>query len=133
MLRSAPSFASSSVRPGGNAAVAKNSATVKPMPAVAPATSTSRQVIFDGRWKPSATAIATATPIPRGFPARIAPSTAHVAVPDGADRHASIGKAEREQNQLNRVLPPVLELVDVNRAARGWLDERPRVPTGVRN
>ncbi len=74
-------MAASSAGPAGNAAVAKKSATVNPIPAVMPTTRTSAYVIPTGRARPARTASTVINRIPIGFPATSAPITSHVGGP----------------------------------------------------
>jgi FAD binding domain len=77
-LRSAPIFAWSSNGPSGNAAVAKNHATVKPIAAANPTTLKSRQDTPAGRCSPNATPSAVNKRIPIGFPTRSDANTIQV-------------------------------------------------------
>jgi cell division protein FtsB len=83
-LASAPIFVSSSSGPGGNDAVAKNRATVKPIPLAIRRRPRRPRLKVIGNRRPAATASAGRDAMPSGFPAIRPAATPHVPVRIGS-------------------------------------------------
>ena len=64
--------------PGGSSTAQKNKPTLKPRAAQKPITTSSRQPIRSGRWRPTASAIPVAMIMPIGLPAITAIGSPHV-------------------------------------------------------
>ena len=58
--------------------------------------------------------------IPSGLPATSAPATIQVAGPTLDERHAGVGEAEEEEDDLDRHAPPAGEAVSVSAGPAAW-------------
>ena len=103
---STPIVVSRNRMPGASVAAAKNSATVKPAALITPITSSSRQPMRGGRWKPAITAIATAARMPTGLPINVATGTpnvpAHYAASAGYDLIEEVGVDRIRESSLRQ-------------------------------